>query len=115
MLAPGAGGFVGPVEVPPAPPVLLRPKPGEVFPAAPGTPVGAPTAPPPVPTPPACANVAVALPATSSVAAKAINNVLAIELILSLAPDDNEAPAPTVPAEVITLSFLLGGSALPGW
>jgi hypothetical protein len=106
VLAPGAGGLVGPVEVPPGPPLLLRPKPGEVFPAAPGTPAGAPTAPPPVPTPPCCANVAVALPATSSVAAKAISNVLAIEQFFHLPADYNEAPVPIVPADVITLSFV---------
>jgi len=95
VLAPGAGGLVGPVEVPPGPPLLLRPKPGEVFPAAPGTPAGAPTAPPPVPTPPCCANVAVARPATSSVAAKAISNVLAIEQFFHLPADYNEAPVPS--------------------
>jgi hypothetical protein len=78
VLAPGAGGFVGPVDVPADPPVLLRPKPGELFPTAPGAPAGAPTAPLPVPTPVPCANVPVALPATSSMAAKAINSVVAI-------------------------------------
>jgi hypothetical protein len=42
-------GFVGPVEKPPDPPALLRPNPGDVLPAVPGTPAGAPTAPPAVP------------------------------------------------------------------
>lgn len=49
VLAPGVAGLVGPVELPAEPPELLRPKPGDVLPAAPGAPVGAPTAPPLVP------------------------------------------------------------------
>jgi hypothetical protein len=49
VLAPGVVGLVGPVDVPADPPELLRPKPGEVLPAAPGTPEGVPTAPPDVP------------------------------------------------------------------
>ena len=46
VLAPGAVVLVGAVELPADPPVLLLPNPGEVLPTEPGTPCGAPTAPP---------------------------------------------------------------------
>jgi hypothetical protein len=46
VLAPGAAGVLGPVEAPADPPVLLLPNPGELLPTDPGTPCGAPTAPP---------------------------------------------------------------------
>jgi hypothetical protein len=46
VLAPGAAGLLGPVEAPAEPPVLLLPNPGELLPTEPGTPCGAPTAPP---------------------------------------------------------------------
>jgi hypothetical protein len=61
VLAPGVAGLVGPVELPAEPPEPLRPKPGDVLPAAPGAPVGAPTAPPLVP----WAKVGVAFATTS--------------------------------------------------
>jgi hypothetical protein len=74
VLAPGVAGLVGPVELPAEPPELLRPKPGEVLPAAPGTPVGAPTAPPFAP----WANVGVAFATTSDNATRMLADLKTI-------------------------------------
>jgi hypothetical protein len=71
VLAPGAAGLVGPVEPPADPPVLLLPNPGELLPAEPGTPCGAPTA-PPLGAPVVCAPAPERLPAISMAATKAV-------------------------------------------
>jgi hypothetical protein len=67
VLAPGAAGVLGPVEAPADPPVLLLPNPGELLPADPGTPCGAPTA-PPLGVPVVCAPAPERLPAMTMAA-----------------------------------------------